>query len=165
MSLEQVKEEALELRELRSQKDSLNAQLKSINEQIKDVEEHKLDGLMSDMGVTDVTVDGVHIRRGVVFRGGVTSHTDKDAFKYLFDSHNEGALHQDLIVDLANYPELPGILQDMGIDFNIKYSIHHMTLSSILKELFAAGKLSTEDFDTYSIYAQPQIKVEVVKEK
>ena len=116
---------------------------------------------MEDMGLSDVTVDGVRIRRGVVFRGGVTSHSDKDAFKYLFDSHNDGALKQQLIVDLSEYPKLPELLHEMGTNYKIQYSIHHMTLSSILKELFADGKLSTEDFERYSIYAQPQIKVEV----
>lgn len=161
MSLKEIKEEALELRDLRMQKDSLNSQLKEINESIKDLEEHKLDSAMEDMGLSDVTVDGVRIRRGIVFRGGVTSHSDKDAFKYLFDSHNEGALKQQLIVDLSEYPKLPELLHEMEINYKIQYSIHHMTLSSILKELFADGKLSTEDFERYSIYAQPQIKVEV----
>lgn len=161
MSLEEIKEGALNLKELRDQKDSLNSQLKQVNESIRELEEHRLDSLMSDMGITDVTVDNVHIRKGVVYRGGVTSHTDKDAFKYLFDSHNEGALKQKLCIDLAKYPELPDVLTDMGINFEINYSIHHMTLSSILKELFTEGKLSTEDFERYSIYAQPQIKVDV----
>lgn len=163
MSLQEIKTDALELKDLRDRKESLNAQLKSINEEIKEIEEHTLPSMMDDIGVADVTVDGVHIKRGVVFRGGVTQHTDKEAFQYLFDSSNEGALKQELIVDLANYPDMPGILENMGVDYKIKYSIHHMTLSSILKELFSEGRLSTEDFDKYSIYAQPQIKVEMKK--
>lgn len=164
MSLAEIKEGALELKDLRDQKDSLNAQLKTINEEIRELEEHTLDSLMSDMGISDVTIDDVRIRKGVVFRGGVTSHTDKDAFKYLFDSNNEGALKQQVVIDLTNNPEIPERLAAMGIDYKIQYSIHHMTLSSILKELVLDGKLSTEDFEKYSIYAQPQIKIEV-KEK
>jgi hypothetical protein len=163
MSLGDVKEKALELRDLRVKKESLDAELKSVNESIRGLEEHTLNSLMEDMGITDVTVDDVHIKKGVVFRGGVTSHTDKDAFKYLFDSHNEGALKQELVVDLAKYPELPAILEDTGVEYTRRYSIHHMTLSSILKELFAEGLLSTEDFEKYSIYAQPKIKVEMNK--
>lgn len=161
MSLQEIKENALHLKDLRETKDSLNSQLKSVNEEIKELEEHRLDSLMSDMGITDVTVDDVRIRKGVVYRGGVTSHCDKEAFQYLFDSNNEAALKQHLIIDLAEYPELPDILEEMGIKFEINYSIHHMTLSSILKELFSEGKLSTADFEKYSIYAQPQIKVEL----
>lgn len=160
MTLADIKEKALELKDLREQKDSLNARLKAINEDIRNVEEHALPEMMDDMGITDVTVDDVHIKRGVVFRGGVTSHTNKDAFKYLFDSDNGGALKQSLIVDLANYPDMGSILDRMGVEYEIKYTIHHMTLSSILKELVTNGTLSTEDFEKYSIYAQPQIKVD-----
>ena len=163
MSLRDVKEKALELYDLREKKKSLDTELKSINESIRGLEEHALNSLMEDMGITDVTVDDVHIKRGTIFRGGVTSHTDKDAFKYLFDSHNEGALKQELIVDLSKYPELPAILDKTGVEYTRKYSIHHMTLSSILRELFSEGSLSTDDFEKYSIYAQPQIKVETKK--
>lgn len=165
MSLEELKADALKLKDLRDQKDSLNTQLKEINESIRSLEEYQMDSMMSDMGLSDVTVDGVHIKRGVVFRGGVTSHSDKDAFKYLFDSHNDGALKQVAMVDLAVHPEVVDLLERAGIAYKIQYSIHHMTLSSILKELVLDGKLSTADFDTYNIYAQPQIKVEIKEKK
>ena len=163
MSLQDIKTEALKLKNMREQKDSLNQQLNDLNKDIKSLEERTLDSMMADMGISDVTVDDVHIRRGVIFRGGVTSHTDKEAFQYLFDSNNEGALKQELVIDLAQHPEAEKLLQEIGIGYGIRYSIHHMTLSSILKELVMEGKLSSEDFDKYSIYAQPQIKVEVSK--
>lgn len=161
MSLQEIKEKAIELKNLRSEKESLNAHLKAVNEGIRELEEHVISSQMDDMGIADVTVDNVRIKRGVVFRGGVTSHTDKEAFQYLFDSNNEGALKQKLIVDLSQYPDLPDILTRLGVAFEINYSIHHMTLSSILKELFSEGMLSTDDFEKYSIYAQPQVKVEM----
>ena len=161
MSLQEVKDEALVLKGLREQKDSLNTQLKTINEEIRELEEHTINSLMTDMGITDVTVDNVRIRKGVVFRGGVTSHSDPEAFQYLFDSNNEGALKQVVMIDLAAHPDIAEMLSAMGIEYKIQYSIHHMTLSSIIKELVMEGKLSTDDFEKYSIYAQPQIKVEV----
>lgn len=161
MSLQEIKEEALKLKQLRDEKDELNSALKDINDKIRTIEEYELSSLMENEGIQDVTVDNVHIKRGVVFRGGVTSHEDKDAFKYLFDTHNDGALKKKLIIDLESYPDIARTLDYMGIKYTINYSIHHMTLSSLLKELVMEGKLSTEDFDTYSIYAQPQIKVEI----
>lgn len=161
MSLSKIKEDALRLKDLRDQKDHLNLQLKDINNSIKALEEYQLNSEMEDAGISEVTVDNVHIKKGIVFRGGVTSHTDKDAFKYLFDTDNEGALKQKVIIDLAQYPEAPDLLSKLNICYEIQYTIHHMTLSSILKELVSEGKLSTEDFDRYSIYAQPQIKVEI----
>lgn len=161
MTLQEIREGAIELKKLRDKKSSLDSELKDINEAIRDIEEHKLSRLMDNDGLTDVTIEGVRVKRGVVFRGGVTSHTDKEAFKYLFDTNNEGALKQRVMIDLANYPGVIDLLNEFGIKYDISYSIHHMTLSSLLKELVMDGKLSTEDFEKYSIYAQPQIKVEM----
>lgn len=161
MSLQEIKENAIKLHELRELKDELNGRLKDVNGSIRQLEEFELDSLMSDMGISDVTVDKVHVKRGVIFRGGVTSNSDKDAFKYLFDTNNEGALKQKVIIDLADQPNVPRMLDNLGIKYEINYSIHHMTLSSILKDLVSEGLLSTEDFEKYSIYAQPQIKVEM----
>lgn len=161
MSLQEIKESALRLKNLRDKKDSLTQQLKDVNNDIKSIEEYELSGSLEDLGISDVTIDNVHIKKGVIFRGGVTSHTDREAFQYLFDSNNEGALKQKIVVDLARYPGVGELLSKSGIGYETQYTIHHMTLSSILKELVADGKISTEDFDKYSIYAQPQIKVEM----
>lgn len=163
MSLQDIKEKALRLKSLRDEKDSLNQQLKDLNQSIRTLEEYEISSEMDDIGISDVTVDDVHIKRGVIFRGGVTSHTDKEAFQYLFDTNNDAALKKKLIIDLEQYPNAPSLLSNTGIGYEIQYSIHHMTLSSILKELVGEGKLSTDDFEKYSIYAQPQIKVEMKK--
>lgn len=161
MSLELIKEKALELKGLRAKKEELNDSIKTVNEGIKTLEEKQIPSMMDDLGVSDITIDGVKVKRGVVFRGGVTKHTDKDAFKYLFDSHNDGALKQVISIDLTQNPQAQEVLDELNIPYSVEYSIHHMTLSSILKELVGDGKLTTDDFDKYSIYAQPQIKVEV----
>lgn len=160
MSLELIKEKALELKGLRAKKEELNDSIKTVNEGIKTLEEKQIPSMMDDLGVSDITIDGVKVKRGVVFRGGVTKHTDKDAFKYLFDSHNDGALKQVISIDLTQNPQAQEMLDELNIPYSVEYSIHHMTLSSILKELVGDGKLTTDDFDKYSIYAQPQIKVE-----
>ena len=161
MSLELIKEKALELKGLRAKKEELNDSIKTVNDGIKTLEEKQIPSMMDDLGVSDITIDGVKVKRGVVFRGGVTKHTDKDAFKYLFDSHNDGALKQVISIDLTQNPQAQEVLDELNIPYSVEYSIHHMTLSSILKELVGDGKLTTDDFDKYSIYAQPQIKVEV----
>lgn len=161
MSLEEIREKALELKDLREGKEKLNDRLKSINEEIRNLEEKQIASMMDDEGISDVTVDGVRVKRGVVFRGGVTRHTDKDAFKYLFDTDNDGALKQVVNIDLTQRPDAKEVLDELNIPYTVEYSIHHMTLSSILKELVVDGKLTTDDFDKYSIYAQPQIKVEM----
>lgn len=161
MSLQEIKAQALKLKELRDVKAALNDELSEVNSQIRDLEEFKLNTQMEDMGLSDVTIDGIQIKRGVVFRGSITTSTDKKAFDYLFESENEGALKQMLMIDIAEIdPEfLTDLLNKANIPYEIKYTIHHATLSSILRELVEDGKLSTADFEKYKIYAQPQIKV------
>lgn len=167
MSLETIKANALKLKELRDKKSSLNDELSEVNSQIRDLEEFKLDADMENLGLSDITIDGIQIKRGVVFRGNVTTSTDKNDFEFLFDSNNDGALHQMLMVDISEVdPDfLKRILDNNQIPYEIKYTIHHATLSSILKELVGEGKLSTSDFEKYKIYAQPQIKVTTKEEE
>lgn len=161
MSLEEIKEDALKLKKLRDEKDQLNDRLKMLNESIKDIEEYTLSRSLDEAGISDITLNNVHIKKSLIFRGGYTKSNDKDDFKFLFDTNNEGALKQQVVVDLGQNPEFPSLLEKYHIPYEIVYSVHHMTLSSILKELVNEGKISTEDFERYNIYAQPQIKVEV----
>ena len=139
---------AKELDSLRSQKKEAEDYVKKINEQIRSVEEKQLAPLMDEQLVSKISIDDLEISKSLVYRGSYTKLYDNDAFKYLFDSHNEGALR------LAD-----AVLAEAGIPYTIEYSIHHATLSSILKELVESGKFSTDDIDKYSIYIQPQVKV------
>lgn len=169
MSLEEIKEKALELKSLRDKKDLLNENLKDVNEQIKCIEEYTLSTIMDDDGISDVTIDGVRVRRSATLRGGILSSTNREDFKFLFDTNNDGALKKKLVIDIQDVdPEVLSnvkeLIEGAGLKPEISYTIHHMTLSSILKELVSEGLLSTDDFERYKIYSQPQIKVEV-KEK
>ena len=122
---------------------------------------------MDDLGLSDVTINGVQVKRGVIFRGNITTSTNKNDFQFLFDTENEGALKQMILIDISTIKAsyVQGILDEHFIPYEIKYTIHHATLSSILKDLVENGKLSTEDFDKFRIYAQPQIKVKVDEKK
>lgn len=150
---------ANELKVLRESKKEAEEYVKKINSDIKNIEEKKLAQLMDEQQVSKISIQDLDISKSLVYRGGYTKHSDRDAFKFLFDSDNQGALHQYLIVDLAECPEAEFVLQDQEVPYKTEYSIHHATLSSILKELIESGKLSTDDIEKYNIYIQPQIKV------
>lgn len=167
MSLESIREKALELKNLRDKKATLNDELSEVSRQIKDLEESQIDKEMDDLGLSDVTINGVQVKRGVIFRGNITTSTNKNDFQFLFDTENEGALKQMILIDISTIKAsyVQGILDEHFIPYEIKYTIHHATLSSILKDLVENGKLSTEDFDKFRIYAQPQIKVKVDEKK
>lgn len=150
---------ANELKILRESKKEAEEYVKKINSDIKNIEEKKLAQLMDEQQVSKISIQDLDISKSLVYRGGYTKHSDRDAFKFLFDSDNQGALHQYLIIDLAECPEAEFVLQDQEVPYKTEYSIHHATLSSILKELIESGKLSTDDIEKYNIYIQPQIKV------
>lgn len=156
---DKIYELADKLEELRKEKKETEEHVKDINAEIKNIEEHELSSLMDEEGISRVTLNDLNISKSLVFRGGYTSHTHKEAFQFLFDTHNEGALKQELIVDLSACPQAAYVLQSEDIPYQVRYSIHHMTLSSILKELVESGKFSTDDIDKYSVYVQPQVKV------
>lgn len=159
MSIQEVEKLAKELKKRRETKADLEKKLTKVNESIKDIEENKLNSAMLDLGVSQLTVNDLDIKRTVVFRGGCTSNQDKEAFKYLYDTNNEGALKKSVLIDLDENPDVATILDDNDVTYKITYAIHHATLSSILKTLFEEGKLGTDDIEKYSIYVQPQIKI------
>lgn len=150
---------ANELMEMREKKKETEELVKQYNIAIKNIEEKQLAQLMDEQQISKISLQDLDISKSLVYRGGYTKHSDRDAFKFLFDSDNQGALHQYLIVDLAECPAAEFILMEQEVPYRTEYSIHHATLSSILKELIESGKLSTEDIEKYNIYIQPQIKV------
>ena len=147
------------------------AEIKALEEKIDKLKkdgtklELNLYNLMEAEGMTKATLDDLEIARKVTLRGSVLKHTDKDAFKYLFDSNNEDALKQHILIDLTTEDKtaVVEVLEAAGISFETSYTIHHATLSSILGQLVASGKLSTEDFEKYSIWVQNQVTVKQVK--
>lgn len=150
---------AAKLLEYRENKKELESEIDELKKNIKEIEEHKLNDLMLDQGIDKVSLEDLDISRSVTFRGGYTKHSDKEAFQFLFDTNNDGALKQYVIIDLLSCPEIETLLDEHDIPYKKEYSIHHATLSSILKELIATGQFSPTDMDKYSVYAQPQIKV------
>ena len=158
-NVEKIHELAEELYNLRNEKQTKENEIKDLNSQIKNIEEGSLSDLLDEEGISRVSLEDLDISKSLVYRGSYTKHTDKDAFKFLFDSHNEGALKQYLIVDLATHPQAEFVLMSEDIPYKIEYSIHNMTLSSILKELVESGQFTMNDIEKYSVYVQPQIKV------
>ena len=156
---QQIYELATKLDNLRTQKKETEEYLKKINEQIHQIEEKELAPLMDEQLVSKISINDLDISKSLAYRGGCTKAHDKEAFKYLFDSNNEGALKQLLIVDYAACPLADAVLADADIPYQTEYSINYMTLGSILKELVESGKFSTDDIDKYGVYIQPQIKV------
>lgn len=161
--INKVRELAEQLLEARASKKEYEEKLKQINKDIKDIEEKELAGLLDELCVSKLSVANMDITKSVVFRPGYTKHSDPEAFQFLFDTNNDGALKKRIIVNLEDYPALPIDLDVKGINYEIEYSIHHATLGSIIKELVEAGKFSIDDIMKYDVYVQPQVKIKETK--
>ena len=161
--IEAIRNMAIALEQAREEKKNCEDRLKEINDKIKTIEEGELSSLLDEKGISGISLDDMDISKSIIFRGGYTKHSNREAFKFLFDSANDGALKKQLIIDLNEYPRAAFELEMLNIRYEIEYSIHHATLSSILKELIEAGKFSTDDMDKYGVYAQPRIKVKKKK--
>lgn len=159
MSIDEIRQLASDLYDIRVRKKALEEEIKQCNKDIKRIEEGSLNEAMLDSEITRVELNGMDISKTLVFRGGYTTHENPEAFQFLFDSNNDGALQKHLIVDLEAYPRAAFVLMEHDIEYTTKYSIHHATLSSIIKELVEAGRFSTEDIEKYDVYVQPQIKI------
>ena len=156
---QKIYELAVKLDNLRNQKKETEEYLKKINEQIRHVEEKELAPLMDEQLVSKISINDLDISKSLAYRGSCTKSQDSRAFKYLFDSNNEGALKQLLIVDYAACPLADAVLTEADIPYQTEYSINYATLGSILKELVETGKFSTDDIDKYGVYIQPQVKI------
>lgn len=157
--IETIHSLAQELLTARNQKKDYENKVKDLTAKIKQIEENELSSLMDEQQLSKITVDDLSISKSLNYIGSYTKHSDKEAFQFLYDSNNEAALKKYVIVNLDDYPAVCSLLDTAKIKYKTEYSIHHMTLRSILKELVETGKLTTDDIEKYSVYIQPQIKV------
>jgi hypothetical protein len=166
MSVEEIKKLAEDLKDKREKKKALEEELDVLSTEIKVIEEHTLNDLLLDSGLANLTVDDLVIKRSEVYRGKTTSE-EKSDFDYLFDSNNGGAVKQEIIINIGDNAcdeeDVTALLSKAGIDYKKKYSIHHGTLSSIIRLLLEEGVLSSEDLVENCIYIQPKIAVKPVK--
>ena len=161
--INRVRELAEQLLNARASKKEYEDKLKEINKDIKNIEEKELAGLLDELCVSKLSVADMDITKSVVFRPGYVKHSDPEAFQFLFDTNNDGALKKHLVINLESYPDIPTFLDLKGVDYKIEYSIHHATLGSIIKELVEAGKFGIDDILKYDVYVQPQVKIKTTK--
>lgn len=163
MSVEDIKDLAIELKDKREKKKALEEELECLTDEIREIEEHTLNDLLLDNSLSELTIGDLKVKRSEIYRGK-TSSSDKDDFDFLFDSDNGGAVKQEIIINIADCEDkVTDLLNKANIDYDKKYSIHYGTLSSIIKGLIEAGSFSSEDIEKHKIYIQPKIAVKPIK--
>lgn len=118
---------------------------------------------LEDNDIEDITIEDFKVKLGYTYKGNITSTQDKENFKYLYDTSNEGCIKKKAIIDLDRYPEVVAQLKEIGVnDVEEKYDVHHMTLSSTLKQLIESGEMTAEQMEIYNVYKKPKLTVKTI---
>ena len=156
-----IRNHALELLNMKNSAAELTNQLDQLARQIREKEEKIIPDLMDELDMEKVSFSDMDISKTVKYRSSVTKANQDEAFKYLTDSGNEGVIKETITIDVKNNPDIIEILNEHSVLYDHAQSVHHATLSKVITGLVEEGKLSSEDFATFSIYAQPVLKIKV----
>lgn len=153
--------ESKKLLALKSEQEELKNQLSEVNSLVKQKEEVDIPYIMDSLDVNKISFNDMDITKSIKYRSNITKSNQLTAFEYLKNSNNEAAIKKIITIDFNNNPAIIKLLDENNIVYDITQSVHHATLSKIITELIEEGKLSTEEFETFSIYAQSSIKIKV----
>jgi hypothetical protein len=133
--------------------------LKRVEQQIEDAEihmkslkaeKHKLSvelipGLMDEMGVERLDVDGVTVSRKMMVHASIPVDRREDAYAWLRENNLDDIIKNDVVVSFGKGQDneaghVVGLLREQGFDPDTKTHIHASTLKAFVKERVENGK-------------------------
>jgi hypothetical protein len=133
--------------------------LKRVEQQIDDAEihmkslkaeKHKLSvelipGLMDEMGVERLDVDGVTVSRKMMVHASIPVDRREDAYAWLRENNLDDIIKNDVVVSFGKGQDneaghVVGLLREQGFDPDTKTHIHASTLKAFVKERVENGK-------------------------
>ena len=133
--------------------------LKRVEQQIDDAEihmkslkaeKHKLSvelipGLMDEMGVERLDVDGVTVSRKMMVHASIPVDRREDAYAWLRENNLDHIIKNDVVVSFGKGQDneaghVVGLLREQGFDPDTKTHIHASTLKAFVKERVENGK-------------------------
>ena len=134
-------------------------QLRSIEQFIEDAElnlkalkaeKHRLSvenipGLMDEMGVDRLDVDGVSVSRKMIVHASIPQDRKEEAFAWLRENGLDDIIKNDVTCSFGKGEDniagdVVGILQEKGFDPKTKTHVHPSTLKAFVKERIVDGK-------------------------
>lgn len=135
------------------------AKEKRINEiMLKEIPE-----MMDDADVQEIVVGDYKVKAGVIYRSSITKANQEDAFKFLYDTQNEGIIKKNLIICAEQIEDAEALLQQNEIAFEKDLRVDNRVLGRVVRELVEDGKMGTDDMEKFSVYIQPDIKITAKK--
>ena len=133
--------------------------LKRVEQQIEDTEthikslkaeKHKLSvelipGLMDEMGVERLDVDGVTVSRKMMVHASIPVDRREEVYAWLRENNLDDIIKNDVVVSFGKGQDneaghVVGLLREQGFDPDTKTHIHASTLKAFVKERVENGK-------------------------
>jgi hypothetical protein len=146
------------VRELRSVDKAIEqheADLKTLKQERQKLTIELIPGVMDEMGVDRIDVDGVTVMRKLIVSASIPEARKEEAFNWLREQQLDDIIKNDVTVSFGRGEDnaaknAVGILREQGFDPETKTHIHAMTLKAFVKERVEDGK--PIDLDMFGAY-------------
>jgi hypothetical protein len=129
--------------------------LKGLKQERQKLTTELIPGVMDEMGVDRLDVDGVAVTRKLIVSASISEDNREKAFGWLRDNGLDDIIKNDVTVSFGRGEDnaaknAVGILREQGFDPEIKTHIHSQTLKAFVKERVEGGK--PIDLDMFGAY-------------
>ena len=142
--------------------DDWEGQIKILKDQRKRITHDRIPGLMDEMGVEKIEVEGATVSCKPVVHASIPVPRKEEAFAWLRENGLDGIIKNDVVVTFGKGEDniagnLVGQLQEKGFDPRTKTHIHASTLKAFVKERVTAGKHI--DLDMFGAFVQTAAEI------
>lgn len=129
--------------------------LKGLKQERQKLTTELIPGVMDEMGVDRLDVDGVTVTRKLIVSASISDEKREQAFGWLRENGLDDIIKNDVVVSFGRGEDnaaknAVGILREQGFDPDVKTHIHPMTLKAFVKERVEDGK--PIDLDLFGAY-------------
>ncbi len=115
--------------------------------------EQKIPDEMAATGVTEVTVDGYKISLQQYY----SFKKEEKAIDWLFSNGFAEIVKSDIVISGALPETIVDTIEKLGIEYNVKQDVHHMTLTSVLSEYVRNGGVVPTDAFKVNAFTKAKI--------
>ena len=133
------------LRKVEGEIEDADTLLKSLKKEKHRLSVESIPGLMDEMGVDRLDVDGLTVQRKMMVHASIPVSRREEAYEWLRTQKLDDIIKNDITVSFGKGQDnvagdVVGILQDKGFDPISKTHIHPSTLKAFVKERVTEGK-------------------------
>ena len=141
---------------------SIDTRIEEVEETLKGLKQDRqklttelIPGVMDEMGVERLDVDGVTVTRKLIVSASISEEKREAAFSWLRENGLDDIIKNDVVVSFGKGQDNSAknaveILREQGFDPDVKTHIHPQTLKAFVKERVEDGK--PIDLDMFGAY-------------